>query len=453
MAWDLVRTWTNLSNPHNSGTGTVSFSSGTPAATGSSLILEVATKIAGPSSNASITVSDNLGGVWSQVTDANGDPVVAGDGASSKVTMFARLGAGGVTNVTITSLDTSTSAQGYLIAFLREYTGGPAAGAVEWVVDSTVGADGNSWPVVGIDVPSGALVTGLASTGVTNRFFNVDLPWAYQDHRSSGLSLMSARLVTTQAETDIGPEWIKTSGSATSLPTLTAAIVGADSPDTLSVDVGIDRTINVGDSISLTANVSNGFGPRTFSWTKVSGPSAGQFVSPESATTAFDTGGVAGTYTLRCTVSDETGVAHDDMVLTVLSQLAFLPAVAITATGWTVIGPGGDPLVALSNSNDSDRVTIEDPVDAVIELIAPPLMVPDQDFQVRFRGRRRDGTSGNVVGRLYTGATLRATSSLVTLPVTSYDWGHVTFPLASLSGISSSNWQAGVRVTLTFNAS
>src|SRR5690606_29072976 len=139
--------------------------------------LEVATKISGPSSNASITVSDNLGGVWSQVADTNGDPVVSGDGASSKVTMFARLGAGGVTNVTITSLDTSTSADGYLIAFLREYSGGPAAGAVEWVVDSTVGANDNSWPVLGIDVPSGALVTGLASTGVTNRFFNVDLPW------------------------------------------------------------------------------------------------------------------------------------------------------------------------------------------------------------------------------------------------------------------------------------
>lgn len=306
----------------------------------------------------------------------------------------------------------------------------------------------------------GALVIGTLSAGVTNRTFTpVDdgKGWASLNPIAISQMRLSSRWVEVTEQTAIAPAWTLASGSATTVGHLTVAFaLDPNYGGPLAVDVGADRTVSVGSVVDLTATVSGGEGTRTYSWTIQSGPAGGaQVLSDSAPSTAFDPSGVPGVYVLRCTVTDSSGSAHDEVTITVLRNLTFMPVAAVNAsTGWTPTPGGSSVLTVLSDSDDGTYITSsDDPNGQILDVQLPPLAVPDQPFQLRLRARRGgSATSATVTARLYTGATLRATSSAVQIPDDTYGQVDITFALSALTGISESDWQAGVRATLAFTA-
>lgn len=437
-AWPLV---TAGSSGFISSTNTSS-----PAPVGSALTAIVAvrpTNTADPTP--AIVLTDSHGGTW-ELSELGGV-----EGTSTRLAVAVRTTpADGVTSVTATVAGTS---QIHLHVF--EFAGAPSSLTIADSV-ADVHVDATVYAPLEVTAPANSLVIGAGSSGVTNRTILLQGSDYVEigNHKASGVHSASAYRVVGASAVTTGPAWALAEGnSSMSLVQVTAVITEGDGPSALTVDVGADRTTNVDTPIQLTASVSGGSGARTFSWTVESGPSGGgTFVDPSVQNPTFDPGSAPGTYVLQCAVTDSTGTATDSLTLTVLHTTTLLPLAEITQTaGWTVTG-AANALAALSDSDDNTFITSSDnPTDLVLGAKLPALMTPGQPLVVRLRGGAPNSSSASVVGRLYVGASLKATSSSVSIsPVTGEI--NVSFPLASLSDITAQDWQDGVDLTLSFSA-
>jgi len=449
MAWNLTRMW-----PRTTGTPpqTLSYTAA-PAAPGSALVALVGQTQGTAVDPLSVTVSDNLGGAWTQATDSDGQPILVGGGTSTRFAIFGRLDAGGVTVVTVNTSGSSLS------AFVAEFSGGPTSGVPTWVAIGGTTANGLTYPPMTVQAPANSLVIGGAMLGVTNRTVAADATYTLLpdgDYKTTGKHLVGVYRIVGDAPEATGPTWTVASSNS-SLNTITAALVGGEAPTPLAVDVGTDQAVGAEDGLPLTATVSGGAGARTYAWTIRSGPEGdAQFVDAIGQSTTFDPSGNPGVYVLRCTVTDSTGTAYDELTVTVLRTLAYQPFAALTdTTGWTVTG-AATAAAALSDSDDGSYVTSQDgPTGQVLGGTLPALAVPDQPVVLRGQVRAPAATTGTVVGRLYTGATLRATSTEIPVTVGEDTFAQVdvTFPLSTLTAITEAAWQSGVRATLAFTAS
>ncbi|KAI4217835.1 MAG: hypothetical protein L6R40_008819, partial [Gallowayella cf. fulva] len=98
-------------------------------------------------------------------------------------------------------------------------------------------------------------------------------------------------------------------------------------PSVPTVNAGADSSVTTGTAFTRTATVTNN--PTTYSWTIV-GP--GTVIGTAAALSW--TPSTAGTFTLRCTVSNSAGSASDDLILTVTN------APVTTSFGKTADGTG-----------------------------------------------------------------------------------------------------------------
>ena len=127
----------------------------------------------------------------------------------------------------------------------------------------------------------------------------------------------------------------------------------------------------------------------------------------------------------------------------------------IDATNWTQVNGTG----VLANISDTDSNTgmrsSNNPSSQTFRASLSPQVAPTGDFKVNIEGYRDGGgSSSSVVGALYEGATLRATSNTVTTLGTSNTPAVLTFAAANLTGITPSAWPAGtLELRLTVSAS
>lgn len=217
MAWSLIRPWT----PELRTLPVTTTNSLEPAAPGSTLVTVVAVRPAAADTILNVTVTDNLGGTWVQAPGIGGDA-----STSSNLYIFARANAGGVTSVTISADGAGNSA-----ASLTEWAGGPTT-LPTWISAAASHPSGTSWPPVTINAPSGALVIGGASMGVTSRFIEPAPPYTLlRDAKGSQIYGVSAYYIPAATETT-GPTFTLTGGAASSLTAVTAALPAAsDEPD------------------------------------------------------------------------------------------------------------------------------------------------------------------------------------------------------------------------------
>lgn len=217
MAWSLIRPW----EPELRGLPVTTTNTAVPAADGSTLVVMAAIRPGTADTLLNVTVTDNLGGTWSQA------PAIGGDAASSSnFYIFARPNAGGVTSVTVSADGAANSA-----VSLTEWAGGPTS-APQWVAASASRPSGTSWAPVEVTAPAGSLVLGGASMGVTTRFLAVQPPYTLlRDAKGSQIYGVSSYLAPT-VETVTGPTFTLTSGTASSMAVVTAALLpGSNEPD------------------------------------------------------------------------------------------------------------------------------------------------------------------------------------------------------------------------------
>lgn len=209
-------------------------------------------------------------------------------------------------------------------------------------------------------------------------------------------------------------------------------------------------------AVTLTATASGGSGTKTYAWSVVSGPnlSAAQFSPATSNVTQF-TPTAAGTYLLRCIVSDSSGAENSDVSVTVTtpSPTANLASVD-TATSWTVTGTTA--LAALNDTDGSTLLTsVTDPSAQLLAVtftaITPP--AAGSPLTVLIDMDKVAASSGTAVAALYEGATLRSTVNIPSIPngtLGSPVAGQVTvaFPAADIAAVTS--WAAlKLRLTVT----
>lgn len=226
-----------------------------------------------------------------------------------------------------------------------------------------------------------------------------------------------------------------------------------DAASVVQVSAGSDQSIYNGSSATLAATIAAGTGSGTvaYSWVKSSGP-AGSFSAATSATTNF-TPSTAGTYVLTVTATDASGSDSDSVTVTVTAAPTSVVPVAVNAsTGFTA--SAGTVLSATSDGNDATYArTTDNPTALVYDATLGSLSAPAAgvDFVVRVKCRKNTASSGTIVGKLYEGATLRSTTSAVTIPNTAANVD-LTFPAADLTAIASSAWTSGIRFTATVTA-
>lgn len=237
-------------------------------------------------------------------------------------------------------------------------------------------------------------------------------------------------------------------------------IAYASSSSALAVSAGADQAILTTGTAALSATATGGSGTKTYTWTKVNGP-AGTFSAPSSASTTFTPSGGAGTYTLRCIVTDASGTAQDDVVVTVTTPPTLVRLATIeSSTGWTPTPSGSTVLAVLSDSDDATLITSTDnPTNVAFDGYLPAMQPPaaDQARRIRVRCDRPGASSGTVTGKLYEGATLRSTVSAA-IPAALADVD-LDFPVADLAAIASSSWttvvtgtRTAMRLVLSFTA-
>ncbi|HEY0068085.1 MAG TPA: carbohydrate-binding protein, partial [Flavisolibacter sp.] len=113
-----------------------------------------------------------------------------------------------------------------------------------------------------------------------------------------------------------------------------------------TVTAGIDQTITLpANSVQLGGSATDPDGTiAAYAWSKVSGPAEGSFNSTTGTNPTFS-GLVQGTYTLKLTVTDNSGAtASDDVVITVnpaVSTPPTGPATRIQAESWTAMSGVG----------------------------------------------------------------------------------------------------------------
>lgn len=126
---------------------------------------------------------------------------------------------------------------------------------------------------------------------------------------------------------------------------------------------------------------------------------------------------------------------------------------AATATGW--VSTGGPALDVLSDADDGTYLTSSaNPSGLVLgPLVLHPIEAPVGDFVVTVRASRVDASSASLVGTLRdAGGAVLATAAPVNPGTTVGDLA-VTFPAASIAGVSQEQWRSGaLRVQLAATA-
>lgn len=126
-------------------------------------------------------------------------------------------------------------------------------------------------------------------------------------------------------------------------------------------------------------------------------------------------------------------------------------AAVVNSSGWSLLG-GGSFLANVSDNNASTgAITTGAPTNLPISFTMPGIEIPVSDLVIACEGYKISATTGSIVGTLYEGATLRATSDTIT-PGNSNAPFNLTFPLAGLSGVTSTAWAAGLTLVLTVSA-
>lgn len=225
----------------------------------------------------------------------------------------------------------------------------------------------------------------------------------------------------------------------------------------LSVNAGADQAIYTGQVANISATASGGSGTKTYAWTKTSGPS-GTFGSTSAATTTF-TPAAAGTFNLRCTVTDASGSATDDMQIVVTSPTASATVDSVTTdTSWTKEPTGSTSTSILADADGATYLTsTANPVNQVLTVVLQPITQPAAgvDLVVTLTADALDAGSATLDAYLYEGATLRST--VLNLPVPAGTTGSpvtgavtVTFPAADVASVTS--WTSGLTVSLEVTA-
>lgn len=125
--------------------------------------------------------------------------------------------------------------------------------------------------------------------------------------------------------------------------------------------------------------------------------------------------------------------------------LPLLDFTAASGSGWSAV-PSGTLIAALSDDDDATYAqTTDSPSGLTLDSTLPALATPSGDLLVRVRAHRNGATSGSLVPTLRDGSTTVATASTITLgpSMTAY---LVTFPAASISGVTPTKWAAGTLV-------
>lgn len=202
---------------------------------------------------------------------------------------------------------------------------------------------------------------------------------------------------------------------------------------------------------TVTATATGGSGTKSYSWTRVSGP-VGTFASPAAASTTFTPTGGAGTYDLRCTVSDASGTQANDVNVFVSEPASYVTYTSVdVATGWTPTG--GTNLQVLTDASGSTYVTSSaNPTSLELTGTLGALTPPPagQPLTVLIDCDKISASSGSVVAKLYEGTTLRSTVTVSSIPngvASSPVSGQITvnFPAADIAAVTS--W-ASLKLTL-----
>lgn len=434
MAWTLNRKWLGPGESAPSGANSITvLNSANPAIAGSTIIVMLAIKPVESDVIPTVSVVDNLNGTWHQVSDSNGPVMAGGPTASSKYTIFVRLNAGGVSSITVSA---TGGVNPYLLAHIGEFSGGPTSGVPVWDVKAQVNPNGLTWPALTVSAGPGALVLSGGSMGVTNRTLTPSAPFAVLgDNRQSGLHNVAAFFAPTE-EGQHGPTWTVAT-SASSLPTITAALLGADTPPAVTISVGNDLETYVGVPVEIGATAENGAGQKSFEWTS---DMPGVFEDPQDSATTF-TPSQTGTYTLTCTVTDDSGTASDSLLV---SSLAIPTLDIVGASGWANVVGAPTALSALSDSDDNTYVeSSEDPEDDILVINLPPMQKPVSDLIVPMRL----STAGGAVTVL---PQLQAGDSWISAPTLSVS-GDVTgyvavWPASIVNDVT--GWENGLTIRL-----
>ncbi len=228
----------------------------------------------------------------------------------------------------------------------------------------------------------------------------------------------------------------------------------AVSPPT--IDLGGNRTIQDYASAAFTPTVTGNTGTTTYAWTVQSGPStsSGQFSAPSSKNTTFTPAGGPGTYTLRLSVTDDSGVTTKDATVTVTALQAGDTIAAVTvSSGWTA--SAGTVLDCLSDGDSGTYVTSSNnPSSLDLKVTLRGIIPPTGNLDVWLRDLGRSGGTGTVDVSLYKpdGTTLVKKVSGTTAPTSAADT-KVTFLAADISGVSAAQWRAGCVLLVEATAS
>lgn len=431
MAITQVRTWTT-----GSGSLTTQHTLTGPATIeGSLLLLTIMCR-----DNASLdpVVTDNSGNTW----------VKAGtfrDAAQSTVQhLFYALDAASITAVTQTvfGADGVSPPSATHTSTLREFRGVLGLSDVESGA-SLNAVSGNPLPAPGVTVTEdGSLVISAITGGAASRVLAAPTDWNTVPVVSMA-SMYHWFAWTTDVEAGtVTPVWGFTSGQNTSFGHIVAAFTpDPDFGGPLTVDVGADLTAFAGQIVPLTATVGGGEGTRNYSWSIQSGPAGeADFSTPTGATTSFDTAGVEGTYVLRCTVTDTSGTAYDELTLTVNPR----PRVTITgASGWTNVVGAATALAALTDELPETYIsTGPNPTNETLTLDVPPIETPVGEFVLPLE-LSAEGPGGTVTPQIEAGETWVSGSPIFVSGALSYY--EASWPVADLGAVE---WNQGFKVRL-----
>lgn len=141
----------------------------------------------------------------------------------------------------------------------------------------------------------------------------------------------------------------------------------------LAVDAGFSALVLAGDAAAVSGKAFNGTAPYAYAWTH--GGSGARFASASSASTTFDTTGLAlGAQTLTLTVTDALGdVASDTVVLAIGGSPVLVDQDVVITAGV----PDGLILVA-----PADRKTVNFAVPAGLTRLEATLSWPEADYDL-----------------------------------------------------------------------
>ena len=430
--------------PLNGGGGTATNRTGPLTTPGNDLFFWVATRLSAIDPDSVVVTDDSGTNVWTQIGWQ--------DIGSANLYLFHCSAAAAIVSVTASFFDGvgAPMAVDAAIGMLQEHSN---IGVLVDVQTGTVPDVGGFLPDV-VPTAAGQTVVGAMSTGSTSRSFAVagaDItPSAQSGFQGNQLTLYTAH-GTTNDTTPCGIGWNLTAGTNTTIGMINAVFEeGSGAPDPLTVSVGPDQSIYIGQNAGVGALPAGGSGDYTYAWTRVAGP-AGTFQNPNQASTTFTPSGGAGVYVLRCLVGDGVTTAQDDLELTVSAAPSNIVTIATVnnSTGWEATG--GSVQQVLSDTSDTTLITSADSsVDQVLDVTLNPISLnPGVPFVVMHRSRRTlDAATATLSCELYDGSTLLATRAPASINTSTQDYTFV-FPASEFPGVT---FPFGFRVVIKATA-